>query len=204
MSADTFFIPRKSAGGISTLPIDSQLYGNRDIWIDGGIEPGTASLVAKQILCLNRESEESPIVVFVNSHGGQIRAGMLIYDAIRDSAAPVYTVCCGEAYSMGAVLVCCGHPGRFILPHSKMMLHEPLIGSQIGGNTSSIRELSQHLENEKEEMDKILSLHTGQPMDVIAEATSYDHFFDASEAVAFGLADRIITFGEIIRGEFSI
>ena len=95
----------------------------------------------KKIMLLNIESTTEPIDVLINSPGGEINAGLLMYDVIQASKAPIRTYCIGTAYSMGAVLFACGIHGRYMLPHSELMLHEPLLGNRVGGNASSIRSI---------------------------------------------------------------
>lgn len=196
-----FIIPEKTSAGISRVPIDSKLFESRNIYIEGEINTETAVLVVKQIHLLSISDENKPINVFISSPGGEITAGMLIYDAIQDAPCPVNTICIGGAYSMGAVLATCGTGKRYILPHSKMMLHEPLISSGAGGSASSVKELSESLNKTKRAINEILAKHTGQPLKVVAKAASYDHYYSAEEAVAFGLADKIVKFNEILKGE---
>ena len=150
-------------------------------------------------MLLNQEDDKSPILVFINSPGGEIDNGLLIYDAIVGSKAPVYTFCSGCAYSMGAVLFACGKK-RFLLPHSKLMLHQPLLGGRIGGNASSIKSISDSLLQTKTMMNKLLAFHTGKTEEEMDEMTSYDHYFSAEEAVAMGLADGIRSFKEMMEG----
>ncbi len=197
-----FYIPLKSAGGFHDESISARFFLNRELWLDSAIDDDSALLLAKQILLLGREDPNTPITLYICSGGGAIQAGMLIYDAIRGSAAPVRTVVCGEACSMAAVLMCAGTGGRYILSHSRMMLHEPLLGSKVGGNVTSIREISKSLEKAKADIDEILVLHTGKTPEEIAEATGGEHYFSAEEAVDFGLADRIVTMEELMKGEF--
>lgn len=194
-----FYTITKTSSGISQIPIDSKLFESRNIYIEGEINSESAVLAVKQIHLLNLEDDSKPISLFINSHGGEISAGMLIYDAIQDSLCPVNTICLGVAYSMGAVLAACGTGQRYILPHSKMMLHEPLISSSTLGSASSIKELSESLNKTKNEMNAILSKHTGKSLREVEEAASYDHFYSAQEALDFGLVDEIVGFNDLIR-----
>ena len=192
-----FYTITKTSNGISQIPIDSKLFESRNIYIAGAINSESAVLVAKQIHLLNLEDNSKPINLFINSNGGEITAGMLIYDAVQGSDCPVNTVCLGNAYSMGAVLVTCGTGKRYILPHSKMMLHEPLISSSASGSASSIKELSDSLNKTKREMNEILSKHTGKPLEEVEEAASFDHYYSSQEAFEFGLVDEIVNFSEL-------
>ena len=194
-----FYTITKTSNGISQIPVDSKLFETRNIYIEGGIDSESAVLAVKQIHLLNLDDDTKPINLFISSNGGEITAGMLIYDAIQGSKCPVNTICLGNAYSMGAVLAASGTGKRYILPHSKMMLHEPLISSGAMGSASSIQELSDSLNKTKHEMNEILSKHTGKTLDEVEKAASYDHFYTSEEALDFGLIDEIISFSELIR-----
>lgn len=189
----------RSSSGIQAVAIESKLMGDRRLFITGEINAESAMDFFKQIMLLNQEDDKSPILVFINSPGGEIDNGLLIYDAIVGSKAPVYTFCSGCAYSMGAVLFACGKK-RFLLPHSKLMLHQPLLGGRIGGNASSIKSISDSLLETKTMMNKLLAFHTGKTEEEMDEMTSYDHYFSAEEAVAMGLADGIRSFKEMMEG----
>ena len=189
----------RSSSGIQAVAIESKLMGDRRLFITGEINAESAMDFFKQIMLLNQEDDKSPILVFINSPGGEIDNGLLIYDAIVGSKAPVYTFCSGCAYSMGAVLFACGKK-RFLLPHSKLMLHQPLLGGRIGGNASSIKSISDSLLETKTMMNKLLAFHTGKTEEEMDEMTSYDHYFSAEEAVAMGLADGLRSFKEMMEG----
>ena len=133
----------RSSSGITQVPVETKLLSERRIFIEGEITANTAMEFVKQMLYLNIESEET-ITVFINSPGGEINSGLLMYDAIVGSKAPVRTICMGKAYSMGAVLFTCAKE-RFMLPNSELMLHQPLLGGRVSGNASSIRSISDSL-----------------------------------------------------------
>ena len=196
-----FHIPVKSASGVFTEPMSGRFFLNREVWLTGRVDEESAVLLVKQLMLLGRENETEPITLFINSGGGSIRDGLLIYDAIRDCAAPVRTFCCGDACSMAAVLAASGTGGRYINPHGRMMLHEPLLGEKVGGNVSSIREISKSLEKAKEDLDVILSGLTGKSLAEIAEATASEHYYSAQEAVDFGLVDKILPMRAFRKGE---
>lgn len=132
----------KSSNGISLIPVETRLLADRKIFIEGEINEETACEFMKKVMYLNSENREKNIDLLINSPGGEINAGMLMYDVIQSSNAPIRTFCIGKAYSMGAVLFACGNHGRYMLPHSELMIHEPLIGSRIGGSASSIKSIS--------------------------------------------------------------
>lgn len=184
----------RSSNGISIVPIESRLMASRKVFIEGDINEASACDFVKKILFLNQEDKDKPIDVLINSQGGEITSGMLMYDVIQASRAPIRTFCIGMAYSMGAVLLACGNHGRYILPHSKVMIHEPLLGNHVGGSASSIRSISENLLETKRKMNQILARHTGKTEEEIEEATRFDHFYSAQESVEFGLADKIVDF----------
>lgn len=183
------------------LSLETKLGESRIIAIEGTIDRAAANEFRKQMLYLNRESTTEPIIVCINSPGGEISQGLVMYDIIRGSVAPVTLVCTGEAYSMAAILLACGKPehGRYILPNSKVMIHEPLIQGGVGGKTSSIKSISDTMLETRRKLNGILARHTGHTLEEIDEATSYDHYFTAEEAVEYGLCDRIVDFSFLIK-----
>ncbi len=190
----------KSSHGFDLVPIESKLLSNRKIFIEGMINSETACEFLRQIMFLVSEDAEKPINVLVNSQGGEINAGFLIYDIIQSCKTPIRLFCVGQAYSMAAIIVACGQHGRYILPHSELLLHEPLIESQINGSNSSIQAVAKSLMKTKSKLNAILSKHTGHSEDKIEAMTIGNHFFNAEESVAFGLVDKIIDFSEIMEG----
>jgi len=190
----------KSSSGIALVPIETRLLAERRIFIEGEITQEKACEFIKKVLILCTEDSNKPIDVFISSIGGEISAGMLIYDCIQSSKAPIRMFCMGTAYSMGALLFASGNNGRFMFPHSELMLHEPLLGNKIGGNASSIRSVSESLMESRNKMNQILAKHTGKSQKEIEKATSFDNYFSPEEAIRFGLADKIVTFNEIMEG----
>ncbi len=188
----------KSSNGITQVSADARLLAGRLIFLEGKIDGERAGEFVRQLLILNQDDEEKAIRVLINSGGGEVSAGLMIYDAIQGSKAPVETYCIGHAYSMAAVLAACGGHGRYILPHGEMMIHEPILGERIGGNTSSIRAVSEGLLEMKNKLNQILALHTKKSEEEIEQAVSYDHFFSAKEAVDFGLCDKVVGFEKIL------
>lgn len=188
----------KSSNGITLVPLESRLMADRKIFIEGEINDEKACEFVKKVMILNRENEHNPIDVLINSPGGEIHSGMLMYDVIQSSRAPIRMFCIGRAYSMGAVLFACGNYGRYMLPHSELMLHEPLLGNRVGGNSSSIKSISDSLLESKRKMNQILVRHTGRSEEEVEEATGYDHYFSPGESVDFGLCDEIVGFEKIM------
>ena len=190
----------KSSNGITQVSADSKLLSQRKVFIEGEITPEAACEFVKKIMVLNEEDPNKPIDVLINSPGGEINSGMVMYDVIQASKAPVRMFCIGRAYSMGAVLFACGNHGRYMLPHSELMLHEPLLGNRVGGNSSSIKSISESLLETKRKMNQILSKHTGKSEEEVEKATSYDHYFSPEESKSFGLCDQIVDFSVIMEG----
>ena len=188
----------KSANGITQVSADSKLLSQRKVFIEGEISPEAACEFIKKIMVLNAEDSVVPIDVLINSPGGEINSGMVMYDVIQSSKAPIRMFCIGRAYSMGAVLFACGNNGRYMLPHSELMLHEPLLGNRVGGNSSSIRSISESLLETKRKMNQILAKHTGKSEEEVEKATSYDHYYSPEESKDFGLCDEIVDFSMII------
>lgn len=194
-------ILEKSYNSATTIPIDSKLFEMGHIFIEDEITSESVDVIKKQIMYLVCKSADKPIFIHINSPGGDINAGLVLYDIIQDYADRIYLICTGRACSMAAVLLACGKTGhRFMLKNSEAMIHEPLISNQISGNCSSIKATSMRLVSIKEKMNKILANHTGKSLQEIDEATDFDNYMNAQEAVKFGLADRIISFKDIMEG----
>ena len=189
----------KSSNGITLVPLVTRLLASRKIFIEGEINEQTACEFVKQVIYLNQEDTQKPIDVLINSMGGEINSGMLVYDVIQSSKAPVRMFCMGKCYSMAALLFASGEKGqRYMLPHSELMLHEPLLGNRIGGNSSSIKSISDSLQETKRKMNQILAKHTGQSEKTVEKATGFDHYFSPEESIAFGLCDEIIGFDKVM------
>ena len=188
----------KSSSGITQVSADSKLLSQRKVFIEGEISSESACEFIKKILILNEEDTDKPIDVLINSPGGEINSGMAIYDVIQASKAPIRMYCIGSAYSMGAVLFSSGNHGRYMLPHSELMLHEPLLGNRVSGNSSSIQSISESLLETKRRMNQILARHTGKSEEEVEKATSYDHYYSPEESREFGLCDEIVDFNKIM------
>lgn len=197
-------ILEKNYNTATTIPIDSKLFEMGHIFIENEITSESADAIKKQIMYLVCKSADKPICIHINSPGGDINAGLVLYDIIQDYADRIYLVCTGRACSMAAVLLACGKTGhRFMLQNSEAMIHEPLISNQISGNCSSIKATSMRLVSIKEKMNKILANHTGKSLQEIDKATDFDNYLNAQEAVEFGLADRIISFKDVVEGNIN-
>ena len=190
----------RTANGLNIVSLETANLDKRILNVRGEISQESAFEFALALQHLNSVSETEPVTVLINSPGGSIDAGLLMYDAIQASPAPVRMVVLGAAYSMAAVLFAAGLYGRYMLPNSKLMLHEPLLGYPIGGNTSSIKTISDDLLATRDKINGILAKHTGKTKEEIEETTKQDHYFTAEESVEFGMADKVITFGELVKG----
>ena len=182
-------IIKKTSDGIYTVAIQDEMLLDRKITLIGEIEASSASSAIKQLLHLESEDPMTPITMLVSGPGGSIDSGMAIYDVMQGVSCPVNTVCMGTAASMSAVIFAAGAK-RSILPHGRVMIHDPLMTS-IGGSATSIKETAENLMNTRQTMAEILAAHTGRTVDEVLEKTSSDTWFDAREAVEFGLADEI-------------
>ena len=184
---------QESHSGTREVTVRSHLLSNRKIFLQGEINSDSANEFMQQLLYLQEQGSE-PIHIFLNSGGGEVLAGMMIYDLLQSVKIPVNIYCTGMAASMAAIILAGGQKGRrFILPHSKTMIHEPLISQGVGGSASSIKNISDSILQTREMLNGILSNHTGQAVTAIEEATAYDHYLNAEETVAFGICDKVIT-----------
>ncbi len=191
-------IIKKTNGGIRPVAIETEHLEQRRIFLEGKIDFDSACRVVKQIMYLCDRDTEKPIDMFITSPGGDVGAGLLIYDCIRDCDCTVNTYCLGEASSMGAVLFAAGTGKRCMLLHSRLMIHEPFVSGAIEGNSMEIESVAKSILSTKKLINLILSELTGKSQKEIEKATAYDHYLPADEAVEFGLADRIVNFYEIM------
>lgn len=190
----------KSSNGITQVSADSKLLSQRKVFIEGEIDAEAACDFIKKIMLLTAENPAKEIDVLINSPGGEINSGLAIYDVIQSSKTPIRIFCIGRAYSMAAVLFASGNHGRYMLPHSELMLHEPLLGNHVRGNSSSIKSISDSLISTKIKLNQILSKHTGKSEEEVEKASSFDHYFDPEESIEFGLCDQIVDFSKIMEG----
>ena len=182
-------IIKETSDGIYTVAIQDEMLLDRQITLIGEIEASSASSAIKQLLHLESEDPMAPITMLVSGPGGSVDSGMAIYDVMQGVSCPVNTVCMGTAASMSAVIFAAGAK-RSILPHGRVMIHDPLMTS-IGGSATSVKETAENLMKTRQTMAEILAAHTGRTVDEVLEKTSGDTWFDAREAVEFGLADEI-------------
>lgn len=188
----------KSSNGITQVSADSKLLSQRKVFIEGEIDDQAACSFIKKIMLLTAENPNKEIDVLINSPGGEINSGLAMYDVIQSCKTPIRIFCIGRAYSMAAVLFASGRHGRYMLPHSELMLHEPLLGNHVRGNSSSIKSISDSLINTKIKLNQILSKHTGRSEEEVEKASSFDHYFDPEESIEFGLCDEVVDFSKIM------
>jgi|SRR5690625_266501 len=185
-------VVEQSARGERAYDIYSRLLKERVIFIVGPIEDYAANLIVAQLLYLESENPEKDINIYINSPGGSVTAGMAIYDTMQYVRPDVATMCVGQAASMGALLLAAGAEGkRHALPHSRVMIHQPLGGFQ--GQASDIDIHAREILNIKDTLNRILVKHTGQPLKVIERDTDRDKFMSADEARKYGLIDKALS-----------
>lgn len=194
----------RTSSGVTLLPAELKLFSDeRKIYLTGEINDEMMISFSQKIQVLLADDKQSPITIYIDSVGGEIRAGLAIYNILSSlsSKIEINMYCLSKALSMAAVLVASGKPGnRFLLPYSEIMIHEPLVISKTrtNGSASTMRSMADSLESSKAIIDGLLAKHTGKNIEEIAEATSYDNYMTAEEAVEFGIADKIVDFTEII------
>lgn len=178
--------------GERSYDIYSRLLKDRVIFLGSEINDVTANLVIAQMLFLEAEDPDKDIKLYINSPGGSITAGMAIYDTMQYLCCDVSTICIGMAASMGAFLLAAGAKGkRFALPNSEIMIHQPLGGTQ--GQATDIEIHARRILRIKQEMNRILSERTGQPLERVQSDTERDYFMIAEEAQAYGIVDQVIS-----------
>lgn len=177
--------------GERSYDIYSRLLKDRIIFLSGEVEDNMANSIVAQLLFLDAQDKEKDIVMYINSPGGVITAGLAIYDTMKHISADVSTVCVGQAASMGALLLSAGAKGkRYSLPNARIMIHQPLGGAR--GQVTDIQIQAKEIERMKEITSKILSEATGKSMDIIYKDTERDNYMSATEAVEYGLVDRVL------------
>jgi ATP-dependent Clp protease protease subunit len=180
-----------SGRGERAYDIYSLLLKNRIVFLGSGINDQVANLVVAQLLYLSREDPESGIQMYINSPGGQVYAGMAIYDTMRMIPNKISTVAVGVAASFGTVLLAAGEKGqRYALPHATIHMHQPLGGAQ--GQASDIEIQAKEILRIKEELNEILSAATGQDIETIINDTERDFYMSAQQAVEYGLVDKVL------------
>jgi len=181
----------KDGRGERAYDIYSRLLKERIVFLGTSIDDNIANIIIAQLLFLESEDPTQDIYLYINSPGGYITSGLAIYDTMQYVKAPVVTMCIGQAASMGAVLLSGGTQGkRYALPHSRILIHQPLGGAQ--GQATDIDIQAREILRMREEINKIFTKHTGQPIEKIAADTERDLFMTAEQALSYGIIDKIV------------
>ena len=184
-------VVEQSARGERSYDIYSRMLKERVIFLVGPVDDNVANVIVAQLLFLESENPDKDIHLYINSPGGSVTAGLAIYDTMQFVNCDVSTMCIGQAASMGALLLAGGAAGkRYCLPHSRMMIHQPLGGVQ--GQASDIEIHAKEILLVRERLNKILAHHTGQPLETIERDTDRDNFMSGEESVAYGLIDEVL------------
>ena len=182
----------QTSKGERSYDIFSRLLKDRIIMLEGAIDEHTASVLCAQLLFLESQDSKKDITLYINSPGGLVTAGMAIYDTMQYVRSDLQTIVVGQACSMGSLLATAGTKGkRFMLPHGRHMIHQPLGGAR--GQATDVQIQANELLRWKDELVKIYEKHTGQPLDKLKDDMERDKFMTPTEAVAYGLADKIVT-----------
>jgi ATP-dependent Clp protease protease subunit len=184
-------VVEQTSRGERAYDIYSRLLKERVVFIVGNIEDQVANLVVAQLLFLESENPDKDIHLYINSPGGSVSAGLAIYDTMQFVRPEVSTMCVGQAASMGALLLAGGAKGkRYCLPHSRIMIHQPLGGFQ--GQATDVDIHAREILKARERLNEIFAKHTGQPLDKIQHDTERDYFMSAEEAMSYGLVDDVL------------
>ena len=182
----------QTARGERSFDIYSRLLKERVIFLVGPVEDHTANLVVAQLLFLESENPDKDIHLYINSPGGSVSAGLAIYDTMQFIRSQVSTMCIGQAASMGALLLTGGEKGkRYCLPHSRVMIHQPLGGFQ--GQATDIDIHAKEILLVRDRLNRIMSKHTGQSLEQVEQDTERDNFMGAAESVEYGLVDKLLS-----------
>jgi ATP-dependent Clp protease protease subunit len=186
--------------GERSFDIYSRLLKERVIFLSGPIDDNISNLVVAQLLFLESENPEKDISIYINSPGGSISAGLAIYDTMQFISSSVSTLCIGQAASMGALLLAGGDKGkRFVLPNSRVMIHQPLGGFQ--GQASDFEIHAKEILHMKKIVNEILAKHTGHSVKKIEKDTDRDNFLDANAAIKYGIVDKVLNERDQINGK---
>lgn len=189
------YVIERTSRGERSYDIFSRLLMDRIVFLGSAVDDNVANIIIAQLLFLDAEDPERDIYLYINSPGGGVYSGLAIYDTMRHLRAPVSTFCVGMAASMAAVLVAAGEKGkRAALPNSRIMIHQPSSGAH--GTASDIAIAAKEILHIRERLNEILSFHTGQSTDRVAEDVDRDRFMSPLEAVEYGIIDRVLEAGD--------
>lgn len=184
-------IIKESSRGYDLIPIRDEMLSHREVELAGEVDADSVNALIRELRYLQRQDPEGEITMYINSPGGGVDSGLALYDVMQAVSCPIRTVCVGLAASMAALLFISGSR-RDMLPHSRLMIHDPLI-VQTGGSALRLKAVSDDLMETRQITARVIAEHSGKSLEEILEKTATDSFFRAEEAVAFGLADNIIT-----------
>jgi ATP-dependent Clp protease protease subunit len=185
-------VVEQSSRGERAYDIYSRLLKERVIFMVGQVEDHMANLIVAQLLFLESENPDKDIHLYINSPGGSVSSGLAIYDTMQFIRCDVSTMCIGQAASMGAILLSAGANGkRFCLPHSRVMIHQPLGGYQ--GQATDIDIHAREILKIRDQLNEIFARHTGQKVETIARDTERDNFMDPTQALEYGLIDKVLS-----------
>ena len=184
-------IIKETSRGYDLIPIQDEMLSHREIELVGEVDANSVNEIIRQLRYLQREDPEGEITIYINSPGGSVDSGMALYDVMKAISCPVRTVCVGLAASMAALLFVSGSQ-RDMLPHSRIMIHDPLI-TRTGGSALQLKAITDDLMETRQIIAKVIAEHSGKTVEEILEKTATDTYFRAEDAVEFGLADHIIT-----------
>jgi ATP-dependent Clp protease protease subunit len=186
------YVIEETEKGQRQVDIYSRLLSDRVVFFTGEVSDDTADVIIAGLFYLESEDPKKDIHMYVNSPGGVVTAGLALYDTMQYISCDVWTICIGQAASMGAVLLAAGAPGkRVALPNARVMIHQPLGGAQ--GQATDMEIQTKEMLRVKRRLNEILVQHTGQPMEVVARDTERDFFLTAAEAVQYGIVDRVVS-----------
>jgi len=190
-------LERVSQGNLVGYDIFSRLLKDRIIFVggyEGTVTTDSANLIIAQLLYLEADDPDKEINLYINSPGGMVTAGLAVYDTMQYIRCPITTICMGMAMSFGAVLLCAGSKGkRFALPHSRIMIHQPLIsGGGISGQATEIEIEAKEIVDTKRRLNEIISKHTGQTVEKVERDSERNFYLSAEQAKAYGIIDEVI------------
>lgn len=188
----------QTSRGERAYDIYSRLLGKRIVFLGRPVEPEMANLLVAQLIHLESEDPDKDVSLYINSPGGEMSSMMAIYDTMQHIKPDVMTTCIGLAASAAAVILAAGTPGkRYVLPHARVLIHQPSLHGGLEGQATDIEIHAREIVRQKEEMNAILSHHTGQDQETVAADTDRDRWLTAAQAVGYGLADSLMTPSEL-------
>lgn len=186
-------VPYRTSSGNSWIPIESWLFPDNRLFLLGDITSESACEFVQKVMYLAKENSGETIKIYINSPGGEVDSGLLIYDTLKGLSVEYDIYCIGIVASIASVIFAGGQKGRrYILPHSRVMIHEPLIMEEISGSTTNIQRAAEIMQISKRLTIKLLSADTGKTVKEIEKAISYDNYMNAEETIKFGICDHIV------------